>query len=211
MIADEDLDQVVRILADTASLRGEFGREIRGIKLLGGVFGGGEYGLYSWLLVARGLHKLKYLVIHEPTDVMVGIGDTKAEALAAARTILTAAAPVLWQVVLGRVAEVIEQRRRDERERRDAVAAEFFAARRQRASGVRSIPRRRRQIFEESGGKCHYCSTPLQLDGKWHIEHKMPRALLGSSEPSNLVASCAPCNLKKRDTTDVEFMAGRSA
>jgi hypothetical protein len=211
MIADEDVDQIVRILADTASVRSEFGREMRGIKLLGGAFGGGSYGLYSWLITGRGLHKLKYLVVHEPTDVMVGIGDSKAEALAAARTILTAAQPVLWQVVLGRVAEALEQSRKAERERRDEAAAVFFAARGRRGAGVRSIPRRRRQVFEKCGGKCHYCSTELQLEGKWHIDHKMPRALLGSNEPSNLVASCAPCNLKKRDTTDVEFMQGRAA
>lgn len=70
---------------------------------------------------------------------------------------------------------------------------------------VKSIPRRRKQIFEASEGKCHYCATVLTLDGKWHIEHKMPKALGGSNERTNLVASCVPCNLAKRDTTDVEF------
>jgi 5-methylcytosine-specific restriction endonuclease McrA len=72
---------------------------------------------------------------------------------------------------------------------------------------VKSISRRRQRIFDESGGRCHYCSTPLTLDGKWHIEHKMPRALGGDDEPGNLVAACVPCNFKKRDTTDLEFKA----
>jgi 5-methylcytosine-specific restriction endonuclease McrA len=67
------------------------------------------------------------------------------------------------------------------------------------------VPRRRQRIFDASQGKCHYCGTALTLDGKWHIEHKMPKALMGTDEPTNLVASCVPCNTKKRDRTDIEF------
>lgn len=40
--------------------------------------------------------------------------------------------------------------------------------------------------------------------------YKMPRALMGTNDPSNLVASCAPCNHKKRDKTDQEFIAQRA-
>lgn len=74
----------------------------------------------------------------------------------------------------------------------------------------KKVPRRRLAIFNASEGKCHYCSTPLDLHGKWHIEHKMPKALMGGNERSNLVASCAPCNWQKRDKTDLEFIAMQS-
>lgn len=77
--------------------------------------------------------------------------------------------------------------------------------------GHGSIPKRRREIFDKSQGKCHYCATPLTLDGKWHIEHMQPKALLGPNDKSNLVASCVPCNMKKRDMTAEEFIAQRQA
>lgn len=81
----------------------------------------------------------------------------------------------------------------------------------QKAAVVRSMPKRRREVFEASGGKCHYCGCELDPSGKWHIEHKMPKALMGSNEKSNLVAACVPCNLSKSDKTDVEFIAMRGA
>mgnify|MGYP002131024543 CR=1 FL=1 len=41
--------------------------------------------------------------------------------------------------------------------------------------------------------------------------HKMPRALLGGNERSNLVASCVSCNMQKKDKTDAEFIAQKGA
>ncbi|MCA3177582.1 MAG: HNH endonuclease [Burkholderiales bacterium] len=94
-----------------------------------------------------------------------------------------------------------------ENRRREAEIAEARERARSRMKAVGSIPRRRRAIFERSGGRCHYCACELQLEGRWHIEHKVPRALGGRSVDDNLVAACAPCNLKKRDQTDHEFQA----
>lgn len=98
-------------------------------------------------------------------------------------------------------------RDRQEREREAKRAARVASL--PMVAPVKSIPKRRRQVFEKSEGKCHYCATPLTLDGRWHIEHKMPRALLGGSEQENLVASCTTCNWKKKDKTDLEFIAQR--
>jgi 5-methylcytosine-specific restriction endonuclease McrA len=70
----------------------------------------------------------------------------------------------------------------------------------------RSVSRRRREIFERSAGKCHYCGTPLTLVGKWHVEHQQPRALGGGDDPLNLVAACVRCNLAKSDRTALEFV-----
>jgi 5-methylcytosine-specific restriction endonuclease McrA len=71
----------------------------------------------------------------------------------------------------------------------------------------KKISKRAKAVFDASNGKCHYCGIALTLDGKWHIEHKMPRALFGGSEQSNLAASCVKCNHRKRDKTDIEFHA----
>jgi 5-methylcytosine-specific restriction endonuclease McrA len=69
----------------------------------------------------------------------------------------------------------------------------------------------RREVFERSRGCCHYCRTPLTLDGQWHVEHMLPRALGGTDDELNLVAACAPCNLAKRDRTALEFVAEQAA
>jgi len=69
------------------------------------------------------------------------------------------------------------------------------------------VSRRRREIFERSKGLCHYCHAPLGLFGKWHIEHQLPRALGGGDDALNLVAACVTCNLKKSDSSAIEFVA----
>ncbi|MCB2039169.1 MAG: HNH endonuclease, partial [Ottowia sp.] len=71
---------------------------------------------------------------------------------------------------------------------------------------ARYVSRRRRSIFEQSQGRCHYCGAALDLTGKWHIEHQLPRALGGTDEGLNLVAACVPCNLSKSDRTAIEFV-----
>lgn len=94
------------------------------------------------------------------------------------------------------------------RAREAAEAAEREAERLAKAAlKIKKLPKRARLVFEASGGKCHYCGCTLELGGKWHIEHKMPRALKGGNEMHNLVAACVPCNLRKRDKTDLEFQA----
>ena len=80
-----------------------------------------------------------------------------------------------------------------------------------RPINFRKIPRRRQQVFDAAGGKCHYCGKVLDLTGKWHVDHKMPKALMGGDEQANLAASCVPCNLAKRDKTDKEFINARVA
>jgi hypothetical protein len=75
------------------------------------------------------------------------------------------------------------------------------------AAQPKYISRRRRAIFEHSNGQCHYCAAPLELTGKWHIEHQLPRALGGGDDGLNLVAACVPCNLGKSDRTAIEFVA----
>lgn len=140
------------------------------------------------------------LVVDPVSLCPVGAGHTKAEALASAREAI--AKPDFD--------DYIAEYRRLHDEEETLVASVIKGGEvpvRRGAPPVQKPPKRRRIIFEKSNGRCHYCSTQLTLNGKWHIEHRMPRALMGGNEPSNLVASCVPCNLKKRDMTDEEFIA----
>lgn len=69
------------------------------------------------------------------------------------------------------------------------------------------VSRRRREVFERSQGRCHYCSAELQIDSV-EVEHMQPRALDGDDHPLNLVAACRRCNREKSDRTALEFLAG---
>jgi 5-methylcytosine-specific restriction endonuclease McrA len=169
----------------------------------GGVFEYSNFMLATQTYTDNGLHAVTYFVIHNPSGAAFATHRDKATCIGAAREAITAIGKWRLNLILGRIQQRLEA------EVAERVRAESVRADEQRKTftKVRSIPRRRKQIFDAAEGKCHYCSTALTLDGKWHIEHKMPKALLGSNEPSNLVASCAPCNFKKRDRTDVEFTA----
>lgn len=180
--------------------------------LIGGQFGAGRYCIASMSTVWNGLDRVQYYVLEESAWLLIGFGDSVPEAMSVARRILRTVDSGAMQHFLAALAarrrrEVDAMEERERSERADMVAAKRAVV----TSIDKNIPKRRRRIFDESGGKCHYCETPLTLDGRWHIEHKMPRALLGTNEPSNLVAACAPCNHKKRDRTDQEFIAQRAA
>lgn len=59
-------------------------------------------------------------------------------------------------------------------------------------------------MFEEQGGRCKYCG--VALDDSYHIDHVIPLARGGTHERSNLVLSCAPCNLSKNRSTIEEWL-----
>ena len=161
--------------------------------IYGGVFGHGRYALATMPTVANGLHAVRWLVIEPRRGTVLAVADEKLVALASARRLLvglpspTAANDAAW-----------------------AQGTMWPELPIDRPPKVRSISRRRREVFERSEGRCHYCGTPLVLDGGFHVEHQVPRALGGTSEPGNLIAACAPCNLAKRDRTALEFFASRN-
>ena len=162
--------------------------------IIGGIFGAGRYALASTPCVVRGLHAVRYFVIEPASGAVFSLAEDKTEALDAARVMLQANdaldAPVvrqgeLWPAEHPRVRPIVDRRR--------------------------PVSRRRRDIYAKCSGRCHYCSGALQLDGAWHVEHMLPRALGGADEASNLVAACVRCNLAKRDRTALEFVAGSHA
>lgn len=55
----------------------------------------------------------------------------------------------------------------------------------------------RRALFARDGWRCQYCGS----DGKLTLDHVVPRSRGGQSVWENVVASCAPCNLRKGNRT----------
>lgn len=199
-------------MADLGKLYLDISMQVRRKPLIGGSFGSGKYLLASHNCIATGLDRAYYMVLEERTWLVVGGGDSIAKALQSARIFLGSVDQRQYALYVAELAvRRVVVKEAEDKERLEARLAWIEEQRKERGEPVKSIPRRRRQIFEASNGQCHYCATPLTLDGRWHIEHKMPKALMGGNEPSNLVAACAPCNHKKRDRTDQEFIASRNA
>ena len=161
--------------------------------LLGGAFGQGKYALATLPCVDNGLHSVRFLVL-EHTGAVLATGDDKRAVLAEARRVL--------QLLHAEAAN-------DASWFQTSLWPELAPGTHVTAT-ARSISRRRREVFDRSQGRCHYCKAVLALDGKWHIEHMVPRALDGDDKPANLVAACPPCNLAKRDRTALEFIFGQA-
>lgn len=167
--------------------------------IFGGVFGRDRYFLATVPVIANGLHSVRFMVIEPAAGAVISVADDKVEALTLARRVIRAS-EAFSQAGEGGSEPWGQQRRLWPDSELDAGAAPVR---------LRPVSRRRRDIFAKCEGKCHYCNTPLMLDGNWHVEHMLPRALGGQDEPSNLVAACVRCNLKKNDRTAIEFMADR--
>lgn len=56
----------------------------------------------------------------------------------------------------------------------------------------------RRAVIERDGLVCRYCG---QVPNQVHIDHVHPISRGGSNDMSNLVVSCAPCNIEKSNHT----------
>ena len=52
----------------------------------------------------------------------------------------------------------------------------------------------RRAVFARDGHRCQYCGASAE-----NIDHVIPRSKGGSHAWENVVASCRPCNARKRD------------
>lgn len=66
---------------------------------------------------------------------------------------------------------------------------------------IKTVVRRAKKSLQHVVS-CAYCAKvgneETGPDGKnWHIDHIEPKSLGGSNNPTNLVKSCATCNIKK--------------
>ena len=157
--------------------------------IYGGVFGHGLYALATLPTIANGLHAVRFMVIESRRGSVLSVADDKLQALAQARRLL--------------VGLPVAAAANDPAWTQPALWPELPV---DRPPVTRRVSRRRREIFDRSEGRCHYCRAALTLDGRWHVEHMVPRALGGEDGACNLVAACAPCNLTKQDRTALEFV-----
>lgn len=63
-------------------------------------------------------------------------------------------------------------------------------------------------LLSEQEGMCAACEADLSKV-KWHVDHKRALARGGTNWPENLQILCAPCNLAKGVSDDLEFKARR--
>lgn len=61
----------------------------------------------------------------------------------------------------------------------------------------------RRNLYEHYSYRCCYCGKKFATHDL-NLEHVVPRSRGGLSTWDNIVTSCIPCNLKKRDLTPAE-------
>lgn len=167
--------------------------------IVGGVFGHGRYALATLPTVRFGLHVVRYLVIDPIDGKVLSVADCKSDALAAARDVLKATE---------RLAQVEAAQQERESGQFALWPPDAFEQPPVRERS-RPVSKRRRDVYAKCGGACHYCKTPLRLDGSWHVEHSFPKALGGLDEIGNLFASCAPCNLSKSSKTSIHFVVSR--
>ena len=161
--------------------------------LYGGAFGDGLYSLATLPTISNGLHAVRFMVIEPRAGSVLSVSHDKLEALALARRHLHLVTP--------------QRAANDELWTQEAL---WPALTPPAVPKPRRVSRRRREVFERSDGRCHYCRSVLTLDGRWHVEHMVPRALGGEDGAANLVAACAPCNLAKGDRTALEFVTTES-
>lgn len=60
-----------------------------------------------------------------------------------------------------------------------------------------------RQLIALQAGRCWWCCE--DVGGDFHVDHRIPIARGGGSEPANLVISCQTCNLSKGAKMPWEF------
>lgn len=60
-----------------------------------------------------------------------------------------------------------------------------------------------KRILEAQKHRCWWCSCRLD---KHHMDHRIPLSRGGANDPSNLVASCPPCNQRKSSKMPWELL-----
>jgi hypothetical protein len=161
--------------------------------IYGGVFGHGQYSLATVPTIANGLHAVRFMVLDPRGGAVLAAGESKIEVIARARVALNATTR--------------HAAANDERWEQAQIWPDLEPGGQVR--NARRVSRRRREVFDRSLGRCHYCNSELQLQGPWHVEHMVPKALDGNDHPLNLVAACVRCNLSKSDRTAIEFITSR--
>lgn len=162
--------------------------------IYGGIFGrSGEYVMATMACLERGLHSVRYMVLHPRSGGVLSVANGKTEALEQARRVLKAAA----KLSTANDASFLQPSLWPESEMPEPVPGA--------PPRPQAIPRKRRELFERYGGRCHYCNSPLNIDA-FEVEHMLPRALGGTDDGWNLTISCRPCNAAKSTKTAIQYV-----
>jgi 5-methylcytosine-specific restriction endonuclease McrA len=78
---------------------------------------------------------------------------------------------------------------------------------RKRANGGKLSAGLTEKLFRLQRGKCACCGKPLGDD--YHLDHRMPLALGGANDDSNMQLLTAKCNLQKQAKHPIDFMQSR--
>lgn len=62
-------------------------------------------------------------------------------------------------------------------------------------------------LYCQQNGSCAYCGE--YLNGKYHIDHKVPVSRGGTNDLENLQFTCARCNIVKQAMTHEEFLVSK--
>ena len=53
------------------------------------------------------------------------------------------------------------------------------------------------RIFNAAGGRCHICEQRIQVGQPWEVEHRIPLALGGADDESNMRPAHTACHAPK--------------
>ncbi len=64
---------------------------------------------------------------------------------------------------------------------------------------------KRKQLYQEQGGRCFYCDEPITLEQST-FDHKIPQSRGGKDGKYNLVIACFPCNKERGTMNHLVFL-----
>ena len=65
-----------------------------------------------------------------------------------------------------------------------------------------------RSVIALYDGRCAYCENPPPVGQRLEADHAMPLSRGGTNSIENILPACHSCNVRKRDRTPEEFIAG---
>jgi len=63
----------------------------------------------------------------------------------------------------------------------------------------------RLRVFEQSGGRCHICERLIRAGERWEAEHRIPLALGGADDASNMAPAHVVCHSQKTKTDNASW------
>lgn len=74
-------------------------------------------------------------------------------------------------------------------------------------------PTKRLALFEKAGGRCHICEQRIQTGERWEVEHRIPFAMGGADDETNLSPAHVACHATKTavDVPDIARAKRRKA